>query len=60
VARTRAGLSDVIEEALAKAIAEAAVAGRFDVVTQLAQELEARRLARSENAAAEERANRDG
>ncbi len=38
------------EEGLAKAIAEAAVAGRFDVVVQLAREIEARRLARAENA----------
>ena len=42
--------ADVVEEGLAKAIAKAAVAGRFDVVAQLARELEARRLARAENA----------
>jgi hypothetical protein len=42
--------ADVVEEGLAKAIAEAAVAGRFDVVVQLAREIEARRLARAENA----------
>jgi hypothetical protein len=34
---------------LAAALTEAAKAGRFDVVSQLARELEARRLARSPN-----------
>jgi hypothetical protein len=34
-----------VEAALAKAIEAAATAGRFDVVAQLARELEARRLA---------------
>ncbi len=38
-----------VESALAKAIALAATAGRFDVVAQLARELEARRLARAGN-----------
>jgi hypothetical protein len=40
---------DVVEAALAKALTEAARAGRFDVVAQLAKELEARRLARAAN-----------
>jgi hypothetical protein len=38
---------DPVEAALAKAIGEAATAGRFDVVALLAKELEARRLARA-------------
>ena len=38
-----------IEATLVKALGEAAAAGRFDVVAQLAKELEARRLASSEN-----------
>jgi hypothetical protein len=38
-----------VESALASALAEAASAGRFDVVAQLARELEARRLARMGN-----------
>ena len=37
--------STSIEDALASAIAEASKAGRWDVVAQLARELEARRLA---------------
>lgn len=37
---------DVIEAALAKALEAAAAVGRFDVVAQLARELEARRLVR--------------
>ena len=40
---------DNVELALAKALQQAANAGRFDVVVQLARELEARRLARSSN-----------
>ncbi len=40
---------DSVDAALAKALDAAASAGRFDVVAQLAKELEARRLARSEN-----------
>ena len=40
---------DAVEEALAKALAAAVEASRFDVVAQLARELEARRLARAEN-----------
>jgi hypothetical protein len=38
-----------IEGALARALDAAAAAGRFDVVAQLARELEARRLAHSPN-----------
>lgn len=33
-----------VEDALARAIAEASVVGRWDIVAQLARELEARRL----------------
>lgn len=40
---------DPVEGALAKALDAAAAAGRFDVVAQLAKEIEARRLARAEN-----------
>jgi hypothetical protein len=40
---------DAVEMALAKAVTEASAAGRFDVVAQLARELEARRLARAGN-----------
>jgi hypothetical protein len=43
---------DVVERALAVGLVEAAVAGRFDVVAQLARELEARRLERAERGAA--------
>lgn len=39
--------SDPIETALATAIVEATRAGRFEVVAQLARELEARRAARA-------------
>ena len=39
--------SDPIEAALADALTKAAAAARFDVVAQLAKELEARRSARS-------------
>jgi len=38
-----------IEAALVAALSRAAEAGRFDVVAQLARELEARRLARAGN-----------
>ena len=41
--------ADPLEAALVNALARAAEAGRFDVVAQLAKELEARRLARSGN-----------
>jgi hypothetical protein len=40
---------DAVEAALAGALARAAEAGRFDVVAQLAKELQARRLARAGN-----------
>jgi hypothetical protein len=40
---------DEVERVLARALAQAAEAGRFDVVAQLARELEARRLARAGN-----------
>lgn len=40
---------DEVETALAAALTPAATAGRFDVVAQLAKELEARRLARASN-----------
>jgi hypothetical protein len=40
---------DDVEAALAKALEQAAAAGRFDVVSQLARELEARRLALAGN-----------
>jgi hypothetical protein len=41
-----------VDTALAFALTEAAKAGRFDVVAQLAKELEARRLANSPNVVA--------
>lgn len=41
-------VADVVEAALAKALEGATAAGRFDVVAQLARELEARRLASSQ------------
>jgi hypothetical protein len=41
--------ADPVEQALATALTAAAAAGRFDVVAQLARELEARRLARAGN-----------
>ena len=40
---------DAVETALARALHAASAAGRFDVVAQLAKELEARRLAREPN-----------
>jgi hypothetical protein len=43
---------DAVEAALAKALEGATAAGRFDVVAQLAKELEARRLARVGNVVA--------
>jgi hypothetical protein len=46
---------DVVERALAVGLVEAAVAGRFDVVAQLARELEARRRERAGRGAALER-----
>ncbi len=44
--------TDLIESALAKALEQASTAGRFDVVAQLAKELEARRLSASSNVVA--------
>jgi hypothetical protein len=44
-----APLVDPVEVALADALSQAAAGGRFDVVAQLAKELEARRLARARN-----------
>jgi hypothetical protein len=41
-----AGEVDPVDVALARALADASTAGRFDVVLQLAKELEARRLER--------------
>jgi hypothetical protein len=41
--------TDAVEAALATALVEAAIAGRFDVVAQLARELEARRRAPAGN-----------
>jgi hypothetical protein len=39
---------DAVEGALAMALTEATKAGKWDVVSQLARELEARRVARSD------------
>jgi hypothetical protein len=44
-----AASKDTVEAAIATALVEAATAGRFDVVAQLARELEARRLSRAGN-----------
>jgi len=44
---TRPDSADAVEAALAGALVQAAGAGRFDVVAQLARELEARRLSRA-------------
>jgi hypothetical protein len=41
---------DTVDAAFAKALTDASAAGRFDVVVQLAKELEARRLARATKA----------
>jgi hypothetical protein len=41
----KAGDFGNVEDALARAIAQASVVGRWDIVAQLARELEARRLA---------------
>jgi hypothetical protein len=41
-----AGEDDPVDVALARALVDASTAGRFDVVLQLAKELEARRLER--------------
>ena len=44
--RAAAREADPVDVALARALAEASTAGRFDVVLQLVKELEARRLER--------------
>jgi hypothetical protein len=49
VAEHARGQSRTVEDALARAIEGAVVAGRWDVVAQLAKELEARRLESSVN-----------
>jgi hypothetical protein len=55
------GPADAIEDALAKALEGATAAGRWDVVAQLAKELEARRLARvGVSNLADARARREG
>jgi hypothetical protein len=51
---------DGVETALASALAAAAAAGRFDVVAQLARELEARRHARAGNVVLLDDARRKG
>src|SRR5258706_3659409 len=48
-AETEFAPPDAVEVALATGLAEAARAGRWDVVTALSRELEARRLARLES-----------
>jgi hypothetical protein len=55
--RSEGAIVDV-EMSLARAIAEASAAGRFDVVAQLARELEARRLAAAGNIVRFEAKNR--
>jgi hypothetical protein len=52
--------TDVVEAVLATALAKAAAAGRFDVVAQLARELEARRHARTGNVVPMTSARRKG
>ena len=51
VTETRAECSDIedVDSAFGRALELAAIAGRFDVVSQLARELEARRLTRMGN-----------
>jgi hypothetical protein len=51
---------DSFERALAQALALAANAGRFDVVAQLARELEARRLRLTGNVVRLDACNRSG
>jgi len=51
--------SDVVEIALARAVEGAAREGRWDVVAQLARELEARRLARAAPGVVDLAAERD-
>ncbi|MGO8993583.1 MAG: hypothetical protein ACLQVI_09650 [Polyangiaceae bacterium] len=52
VSASPAPAADAVEAALAEAIRGATSAGRWDVVAQLAKELEARRLARAGNVVA--------
>jgi hypothetical protein len=52
VANAVANAVDAVESALSDAVTKAATAGRFDVVAQLARELEARRLGRMGNVVA--------
>ena len=51
--------SDVVEDALASALTKAAAAGRFDVVAQLAKQIEARRLTRAKDVIALDTGRRD-
>ncbi len=53
-------MGDPVEAALAHALGCAAEAGRFDVVAQLAAELEVRRLARAGNVVALDAKTRRG
>jgi hypothetical protein len=57
---TGGGAVDEVEAALAGALSAAAAAGRFDVVAQLARELEARRLGRAGNVVRIDAARRPG
>jgi hypothetical protein len=54
------GVLDAVEAALAAAMSAATAAGRFDVVAQLARELEARRCARAGNVVRLEASRRKG
>ena len=54
------GDGDAVERVLSTALEAATVAGRFDVVAQLARELEARRLAREPNVVPMRKARRRG
>jgi hypothetical protein len=57
VARDPPGVDERVEAALARALEAAAEAGRFDVVAQIARELEARRLAATDGKVAPLAAN---
>lgn len=56
----RTTVGDAVDTALAAALTKATAAERWDVVVQLARELEARRLARGENVVVLPRRRRDG
>ena len=56
----RVASGDAVEAALANALAAAATAGRFDVVAQLARDLEARRQARAGNLVLLDEAQKSG